>query len=464
MGEYLYRTQEEYKNGEAIKCTNPESKVTIKQHIENGSKKNSKGSRFISTTGKISIAKYKYSQTKNKRNPIILIDLKKLKELKAEKIYDFRTDESLLNMLTGKGKNYVKADRETTIESDIPAECCKKIPPLIADILSAFELDGPMGVLIDPINDMIMNDSIYGEIERILAGIEFNDLEKEFIKEYYSDSMPTLEEIGKKFFPENEQSDIIAQCLQIKVLKNIFQSKEFIEFLKNKMQGSFPKGLKEKVNRLKIKFENGIKLDKRLLQCELRPQEEIKTHAPLDGKSFSQSKRNRYYIGNYGSCLFVDLKLDTPPIESPQDIEYICGEDGKVIKVIAKYSFIEKRIEGEPPTQRKTAYGDPKLYLIESSVGKKKVKESAGNLQQEKQEHEIEELLEGKGTEESGSNILTARKIGESSLNGIDGKSLMTVARREEFGVKKSADASKQNCSSDLKNIDSSKIEKSETR
>lgn len=434
MGEYVYRTQEKYENGNAIMCKNPNSNITIDTYIKNGSRI---GSRFISTTKKISIAKYKYSQGENKRNPIILIDFKKLKELKDKElkdkkskgekskdemyIYDFVDDETLvelLNRLTVSSRNFVKADREVTIVGDIPAECCKKIPPLIADILSAFELDGQMRVLINPINDMIMDNSINAEMEKILGKIEFNDLEEKFIKEYYSDSMPTLEAMGKSLFPEAEKSDMIAQCLQLEVLKKIFRSNEFKEFLKSKLQGNFPKELERDVNRLRKQFEAKEELDKRLLQKELSPRNEIKTQAPRNGKltkSEQDKKMRRYYL-NADSDLFLEFAMDDK-VDNPQGMQYICDEDGKVVEIIAEYFVIEKSGKGEFPSRN-----TPFLNTIKLSLGK--------------------------GLTES----LSAKKIGEISLKGIDGKSLIAVAKRE--------DAGKQKCSNDSKNIDSSKGEK----
>lgn len=165
MGEYVYRAQDEYKNGEPIKCKKPESEICLQDHIGIASKKKSNGSRFISTTGRIGVAKYKYSG--EKRSPIILIDLGALKEDKpgsVGEIFDFRDDETIKKLT--KWTNYVRADREVTVENFIPAEYCRKIPPLIIDILAGLDRlvnDSNSGTwsivadhLIDYINSQIM--------------------------------------------------------------------------------------------------------------------------------------------------------------------------------------------------------------------------------------------------------------------------------------------------------------------
>ena len=77
MGEYVYRTQAEYEDGRNIECKDSSSKKSVNVHVGMGSQQNIK-TRFVSATGRISIAKYKYSQAENRRNPIILIDLKLL--------------------------------------------------------------------------------------------------------------------------------------------------------------------------------------------------------------------------------------------------------------------------------------------------------------------------------------------------------------------------------------------------
>lgn len=143
MGEYVYRAQQEYIDGEDIKCQDSNSEDTISAHVHNGSK--NIRTRFISTTGRVGVAKYKYSRgnckEKCKRAPIILIDLKKLREKKGVKIHDFRDPELLTKELDNLARNYALADREITIEGNIPADCCRKIPPLIVDIISLLDLN-----------------------------------------------------------------------------------------------------------------------------------------------------------------------------------------------------------------------------------------------------------------------------------------------------------------------------------
>lgn len=397
MGEYVYRAQNEYINGTSIECKNRKSKRSVSFHIRKGTDVKT---RFISTTGRISIAKYKYSRGKDeipKRTPIVLIDFEKLKELKdAKEIYDFRDKSTRDETIEDAARNFARADREVTIEEYIPAECCKKIPPLMVDILSELEVEGPMEVLINPINDMIMNDSIEGIIDEILEEIEFNDLERNFIKEYYSDRMPTIQEMGDKLFPDIERNDLIAQCLKVEVLKKIFCSDKFKEFLKSKIPEKCSPELERTVTRLKEKFAEGIKLDERLLLYEISSRNKISVQG-----NKAINKMDRYDMGSSG--LFVVFKVGYET-ERPLGMEYDYDKEGNVEVVKAQYYIIRKE-KGEKPK--------------ESSCP---------------QEIRLQVNRE----------ILPAKQIGELSLKGTDGKSLAAVAERESFGLKKIEDADKQ--------------------
>lgn len=433
MGEYVYRTQAEYENGRNIECKDPSSKKSVNVHVGMGSQQNIK-TRFVSATGRISIAKYKYSQAENRRNPIILIDLKKLKELKKEgQIYDFRREQTRLTELTVANRNLAKADREVVTEYTIPAECCKKIPPLITDILSSLDMlvnDEPkidksqknkppidmlpqgmlskdVDMLINSINDMIMEDRI-GELEQIIGKIPFNKLEKAFIERYYDDKMPTLEEVGGEFFPTKEKKELICHCIQREIMQKIFGSEEFLKFLEGKIQEVSQENPKagEKLRILLAKRNPKV-----LAGEELSPTEKI--------SATGERKVNPTNLYGISHNLFMNFEVGQrteKPTEKQSTMNYVIDRSGEIIAAEAKYDCIIKD-EGKAP---EVVYSNKSIVL---------------NI------NEIEMALQSKEKQDDGKAkalpIIDVTQMGEAALKGIEASSVVAVNKREKAEMDK---------------------------
>lgn len=446
MGEYVYRAQNEYINGTSIICINQNSDKDVNNHIANGTQNKEQGTRFISTTGRISIAKYKYSRGKDEipqRTPIVLIDFEKLKEIKdAKEIYDFR-DESKREMhLTKKAQNFARADREVTIEKDIPAECCKKIPPLMVDILSILEFDEQMKTIMNAINDMVMNDQIDEFYSKVIEKIEFNELEKIFMDKYYSDDMLTLESIGKTFFPDVEKGDIISQCIKKEILKKIVDSREFAEFILSKIPEKPTSDEQRNVNWLKGRIEKarikkiGLNLSK-YLENEVIPREKITATARDTKKNITKAEQDkdngRYYIdGIEGHSLFVQFDDMEKIALNPRGIIYTYDENGKLVSATAEYWKIKKILRGEKPG--KYSSHNIEISLLEINKALASVSKDI-SIQQE--ETHGEELLTKSGK-------LSATLIGKMVTESVKVEDLEGVSIREENGTKSLLDRKKE--------------------
>lgn len=444
MGEYVYRAQDEYKNGEPIKCKKPESKITLQGHIGIASKKKSNGSRFISTTGRIGVAKYKYSG--EKRSPIILIDLGALKEDKpgsVGEIFDFRDDETIKKLKKGSGSNYVRADREVIVENFIPAEYCRKIPPLIIDILAGLDRlvnDSNSGTwsivadhLIDYINSQIMkcentknenigntkdvnvkikktfemilgitlDDEDFIKYEENFIKSEINELEKAFIAEYYSDEMPKMEDVAKKLFGENNKNRIkCCQCIKAEILKKLSSFLITCIYLKER------ENIGNKINSEDemLKIEKGILYGKKSFICpEVYDPKGTEIHA--QGKPGKDP--NVYYINDYmgieykGNELFV---ID-PKEDDRNYITYRQDENGHITAAKARPREIMKNKSGDL-----VSYCSDDILLTEE---------------------EIKMAL----SYEERSNTLNVTEIGEKSLIGLEPDSIATVNRRENAQI-----------------------------
>lgn len=442
MGEYVYRAQDEYKNGEPIKCKKPESEICLQDHIGIASKKKSNGSRFISTTGRIGVAKYKYSG--EKRSPIILIDLGALKEDKpgsVGEIFDFRDDETIKKLT--KWTNYVRADREVTVENFIPAEYCRKIPPLIIDILAGLDRlvnDSNSGTwsivadhLIDYINSQIMkcentknenigntkdvnvkikktfemilgitlDDEDFIKYEENFIKSKINELEKAFIAEYYSDEMPKMEDVAKKLFGENNKNKIkCCQCIKAEILKKLSS------FLITGIYLIERENIGNKINSEDemLKIQNGILQGKKSF---IYPE----VYDPKGTKIQAQGKPgknpNLYYINDYmgieykGNELFV---ID-PKEDDRNYITYRQDENGHITAAKARPREIMKNKSGDL-----VSYCSDDILLTE------------------------EEIKMALSYEEC-SNTLNVTEIGEKSLIGLEPDSIATVNRRENAQI-----------------------------
>lgn len=242
---YLFRADSTYKEGESITCKDPKSKKRVHDHVTYGT---TRKTRFISTTGELSVAAMKFSLgepklSSPKRAPIVLIDFEKLRTIKQQEqaemplIYDFTDEEQVEEHLQGNTPNLARADREVVIDTIIPAECCKEIPPLLVDILLALKTEigddvetrhskGELLEVGESIYDSILEMIMQGDsklIERIVSKIEFNELEKRFMTLYY-DKMQTLESVSKTMFGDLEHGEFLANAILNEIIKKIYKS------------------------------------------------------------------------------------------------------------------------------------------------------------------------------------------------------------------------------------------------
>lgn len=251
---YLFRADGNYKEGQGLVCKNPKANYTVNQHVGAGT---DIATKFISTTAKISIAAIKYSQgekidSNGKRAKVVLIDFGKLKSLenqqnlpkKEQYIYDFTDEEQVEKYLRGRfQQNAARSDREVTVNGRIPPECCKEIPPIFVDILTALETDiennlsdcdeekrkqiQEVGeVISNNILDMIMQGK-NNALNRIINRVNFNSLEKKFIELYY-EQRKTLGSAAKVMFGEMEQGEFWANAILTGIIKKVINDKGFL--------------------------------------------------------------------------------------------------------------------------------------------------------------------------------------------------------------------------------------------
>lgn len=426
MGEYVYRAQDEYKNGEPIKCKKPESKVTLQGHIGIASKKKSNGSKFISTTGRIGVAKYKYSG--EKRSPIILIDLGKLKEKKPEsvgEIFDFRVRETRDKLLRNEPKNFACADREITVENCspdgkcIPAEYCRKIPPLLIDILACLDklvTDSNASIrsiqannLINYINDEIMgkkhDDTIISRIvngaakldDQFIKDLMFNELERVFLLEYYSDDMPKMEDVAEHFFGNKEDRALICcQCIKAEVLKRIFNFMIFFIRHGDKKNLDF--------------IEDGITKDEwknKGLYKDIEASDLIGSEV----YAVDKSKKIKTTVKKENNSLFFISDCLSIPIASEMNLNY-----NKMVFSIGYMTYEEDGTTTVHYNQIRRENGAPTISSECSIL---------------LDENQIKHILSHK----KNSGTLNVTEIGEKSLIGLEPDSIATVNRRENAQI-----------------------------
>lgn len=254
MSKYMYRAEPGYTVGSAIKCSDTNSKATIDDHVSWGSKIDKSGnkkfkSKYISCTKNIGVATiYSLGPTEklsSVRQPVVLINLEELSKNETN-IYDLTDAETRKeNLYSTLAIKYAPASQEVIVENEIPSQCIKRIPTLFVDILQALECckyDSNIGnnskyspklydIITETLCDMIMKDDI--NIANILSNMEFSEIEKHFIKDYYCSSKPISEkELSEKYFSGNME---VTECMRVKIVKDVVKSMGFRGMIYNEL-------------------------------------------------------------------------------------------------------------------------------------------------------------------------------------------------------------------------------------
>jgi len=253
MSNFVYRAQHGVKPGEDIVCKDPKSPITLFTFIKLGSNCKTK---FISTTKLIGVASHKYAvncdkgdvPSYEKRAQIIVADLHKmgekihncsddthLREVKDDslqeklRIYQDKNIPDREKMAINQVFYRTKADMEIIAEDRIPAESYREIPPILVDVLDAFEqVSIPAEALeqkqvqkkhqyedtrsqrtediMSIINEMIMKDGATDLIQAI-GEMEFNPIESFVFSKYYGDryTMHATAEMFQEYINGNEK-------------------------------------------------------------------------------------------------------------------------------------------------------------------------------------------------------------------------------------------------------------------
>ena len=257
MSKYMYRAEPEYTAGNAIKCLDSDSKATIDDHVSWGSKIDKCGnkrfkSKYISCTKNIGVATvYSLGPTQklfSVRQPVVLINLEELQKT-GTKIYDLtNSDVRKENLYSTLAIKYAPASQEVIVENEIPSQCVKRIPTLFVDILQALECcryDSNIennskyspklyDIITETLCDMIMKDDI--NIASVLSNMEFSEIEKNFVKDYYCSSKPISEKkLSEKYFSGNME---VTECMRVKIVKDIVRSMGFRGMIYNELAAS----------------------------------------------------------------------------------------------------------------------------------------------------------------------------------------------------------------------------------
>lgn len=245
----LFKAIDGYNENTDLMPLDINSKIPLKKHLLEGTIHKTKSgtftskpkTRFQSTTKKIAVAAYKYApgpidNPNYRRSKIVLIDL-------PDNVtrYNFTDPVEFKNITKGwlgveRVKNFVEADREVTVEGMIPKECVREIPPIFVDILALLSGEsGQKGFLYD----VLIQKIISGEITvqntlDTMNKISFNNLERRFINSYYEDYKHAAvcgNELFSRFACGNNTPEDYAVALRTQVLKEVFNSNEFIRFV-----------------------------------------------------------------------------------------------------------------------------------------------------------------------------------------------------------------------------------------
>lgn len=351
MQQYIFRSPKDYNVGDPIKCADENSKASLEYHIKNGSRV---PTRFISCTERVAIAlSYAFNPNTrsgdSKRNPVVLIDTSKLGD---SIVYDFN-DKELAETYVDKNHKSVlslaQASREIIVEKEIPADAITKVPQLFVDILYALECEeygiSPFSSNNYDICKVLKNEMLKSlsqkdtSIMDIVEGIDFNDLERKFIAEYYGQ-----DSIRKSF---NEVCDNnfegipeIGHALRIDIIKKIVNGKKCKEFLMEKASDENSSYTPKEMQKMEEYFTS----EKNILKNYL-------SHPERCTRRTAKTKDNEIY---YAGVIPHDEIRETGSDEIfkqmfniPKDrgIKFPCGLDieekmGNISRVIVKHNQV----------------------------------------------------------------------------------------------------------------------------
>lgn len=256
---YLFRADYDY-NGGNIECKDSNSDASLRVHLQSGSAQNIK-TKYISMTQSIGIAAYHYAlgDKKNPREdraPVVLIDYTNIPDTddqnRTREFYNSSTDEN--KSITGRPLHFAKAAQEVVTSYSIPEECLKEIPPILVDIIYAFEYNDfnlatqreENGIVDDPeitkyksskisektqkyiqelLCDLVFSED-YSEITNLLTQkIPFNDIEKKFMEKYYDIDFENGGNILRKDGKHLPKLETVTQTTLTPYLKEKFGSK-----------------------------------------------------------------------------------------------------------------------------------------------------------------------------------------------------------------------------------------------
>lgn len=285
---YLFRADYGY-NGGNIECEDSNSDTSLKVHIQSGSDPSIK-TKYISMTQSIGIAAYHYALGDQKnpqkdRAPIVLIDYNNIPDTdeqnRTREFYNSNIDEH--KSITGTVKNFAKASQEVVTSYSIPEECLREIPPILVDIIYAFEYNDfnleTQSMRNSPKINQYKSSKIAEETQKyiqellcdlVFSGdyskitnlftkkIPFNDIEKKFMEEYYAidfqnsgnilrkngKTLPKLETVtqstlnpylkekfGNKYSPFSFTDPDISHYIRGQIINNIIENPDFRELL-----------------------------------------------------------------------------------------------------------------------------------------------------------------------------------------------------------------------------------------
>lgn len=206
--------------------------------------------RFIAMTDRVSIADIKYgslnpTEATKRDSVVVLIDLDKLN---PNLIHDgpaaecFKVNGSINNSAI----NATEADNEVIYENEIKPDCYHEIPPLLLDIMTAYEITNIKDTHKDKICDLIVKGKSEELMTKLFSNVELNPIEKFFVEKYYGlnfddngnvkinkeknqplkGDMIAVEEALKKEFniiANNYElpKALLARCIHTKIIKSL---------------------------------------------------------------------------------------------------------------------------------------------------------------------------------------------------------------------------------------------------
>lgn len=407
MKEYSYRAAPELINGKDIECKNPRGRTDIIEFIANGSTKIRK-TKFISTSKLLGVVVNKHALgkkdlmtnefigilkdgefIKGKRAPIILVDLdavrkrekeeNKDKEDKETYVYDCSTEERMENINIPQekkqGKKWEKAkinanaDREVIITYCIKANEYKQVPPILVDVLDAFEQVNTEDskLCMQAINDMIMGNpenetSDIEKIMNIINNMQFNEIEKYIITEYYQNmnTMYQIKENFQQFLDEKDKRHIELQgarrdallewltAVKAEITRKIISNKEIQEIIENK---------KKKIQKENGMIETTTDYEKILKEYYVIPEGIVNGTTSKTQHQFETGDKEKKTLPKYDCFvgrpnILVKVTKDKP-INLPIGMKYIKKDGITIGKII--YKILAK---GEVYTQHGELRGD----------------------------------------------------------------------------------------------------------